>query len=143
MQKDSKSGMSRREFARRAALASAAVSIAPAEAFTRSAALPAPGPQQPAISAELPAPSRAEADARLQSILGQFGSRFSDDQKTELKRLCGVTQLQLDRLRAFHLENGDGPALYLKPLLEREKKSAPSHLESTPPAGASSVPKKS
>jgi hypothetical protein len=142
MHKDSKSGISRREFARRAALASAAVSIAPAEAFTRSAGLPAPGPQQPSTSADLPAPSQAEADARLQSILGQFGSRFSDDQKTELKRLCGVTQQQLDRLRAFHLENGDGPALYLKPLLEREKKSA-SHLESTPPASASSASKKS
>jgi hypothetical protein len=123
-------------------LASAAVSIAPAEAFTRSAAIPAPGPQQPSASADLPAPSQSEVDARLQSILGQFGSRFSDDQKTELKRLCGVTQQQLDRLRAFHLENGDGPALYLKPLLEREKKSVPSYMESTPPGSASSASKK-
>jgi hypothetical protein len=142
MYKDSKSGISRREFARRATLASAAVSIAPAEAFTRSAATSAPGPQQPSTSADLPAPSQAEADARLQSILGQFGSRFSDDQKTELKRLCGVTQQQLDRLRSFNLENGDGSALYLKPVLERERKS-PSHLESTPPASASNAAKKS
>jgi hypothetical protein len=32
-----------------------------------------------------------------------------------------LAQPPLDRLRAYPLENGDGPGLYLKPLLEREK----------------------
>jgi hypothetical protein len=81
----------------------------------------------------LPATSQAEAEARLQSILGQFGSRFSEEQKAVLKRLCGETQHQLDSLREFSLENSDGPALYLKPFVEREKKPAvPSRSESVP-----------
>ena len=42
-------------------------------------------------------------------------------QKADLRRLCNLAQPPLDRLRAYALENGDGPALYLKPLVEREK----------------------
>jgi hypothetical protein len=149
VQKDPKSAISRREFALRAALASAAVSIAPMDALALATAAPISSEtlasaQEPSSTAELLAASQAEADARLQSILGQFGSRFSDEQKADLKRLCGVTQNQLDRLRAFTLENGDGPALYLKPLLEREKKAVMPRSESTSPtpANAASIAKK-
>jgi hypothetical protein len=65
--------------------------------------------------------SHAEAEARIQSIFSQYGSRFSDAQKADIRRLCALAQPPLDRLRAYALENGDGPALYLKPLVEREK----------------------
>ena len=51
----------------------------------------------------------------------QYGSRFSDAQKADLRRLCALAQPPLDRLRAYALENGDSSALYLKPLVEREK----------------------
>jgi hypothetical protein len=80
-----------------------------------------------------------EVESRIQSILTQYGSRFSEAQKTDLRRLAAEAQAPLDRLRAFAVENGDGPALYLKPLIEREKKPAQ-------PAGipkAASAPKKS
>jgi len=63
----------------------------------------------------------AEVEARIQTIFGQYGSRFSEAQKADIRRLCNLAQLPLDRLRAYSLENGDGPGLYLKPLLEREK----------------------
>ena len=122
-----KSGrISRREFARRAAIASAAASIAPAAALATPAAhaIPAPPPAQPPQAADMPKLSpegHAEVEARVQSILSQYGSRFSDAQKTDLRRLCALAQPPLDRLRAYALENGDGPGLYLKPLLEREK----------------------
>lgn len=132
--------ISRREFARRAALASAAVSMTPAMAGASTgltaeighhetavhpaaavsasgAGTPAQQPSTPKLSAE----SQAEAEARLQSILNQYGKRFSDEQKADLRRLCLLAQPPLDRLRAYTLANGDASALYLKPLVEREK----------------------
>jgi hypothetical protein len=69
--------------------------------------------------------SQAEAEARFQSILAQYGTRLSDEQKTDLRRLCAAAQPPLDRLRAYPVQNGDGTALYLKPLFEREKKPKP------------------
>jgi hypothetical protein len=119
------SGISRREFARRAAMASAAVSLAPARVFTsESSAAASPEPQQPPDMPKLSPEGQAEVEARTQAILSQYGSRFSEAQKTDIRRLCALAQPPLDRLRAYALENGDEPALYLKPLVEREKKPA-------------------
>ncbi len=111
--------ISRREFARRAAIASAAASIAPGAALAAPAApaVPSQAPDIPKLSPE----GHAEVEARIQSIFSQYGSRFSEAQKADLRRLCNLAQPPLDRLRAYALENGDGPGLYLKPLLEREK----------------------
>lgn len=119
--------ISRREFARRAAIASAAAFV-PANVMARGvpespAPPPASGAQQPPNLPKLSAESQTEADARYQTILCQFGSRFSEEQKADLRRLCVVAQRPLDRLRAYPVENGDGVALYLKPLMEREKKA--------------------
>jgi hypothetical protein len=146
--------ISRREFARRAAVASAigsaVAAIAPAAVVGAELVLPDaqapspayPGPAPASASAQAPpAPnvprlspeSQAEADARFQMIVAQYGSRFSDEQKADLRRLCAVAQQQLDRLRAYPVQNGDGTALYLKPLFEREKKP-----KSPPPLPAQS-----
>jgi hypothetical protein len=122
-----KSGrISRREFARRAAIASAAASVAPAGALAMPVALaiPATPPAQPPQATDLPKLSpegHAEVEARIQSIFSQYGSRFSDAQKADIRRLCNLAQPPLDHLRAYAIQNGDGPGLYLKPLLEREK----------------------
>jgi hypothetical protein len=153
--------ISRREFARRAALASAVATIAPTAVVTAHAA-PAPDsaptspdsapakPASPALAPQEPnAPklspeSQSEADARFQSILVLYGSRFSPEQKNDLHRLCAVIQPALDHIRAYKIENGDGPALYLKPQYEREKKPKPPAAapapKSAPPANA--APKK-
>jgi hypothetical protein len=85
---------------------------------------PAGQEQQPASIPKLSAEGQAEAEARVQAIFGQYGSRFSEAQKADIRRLCFLAQTPLDRLRAYSLTNGDGPALYLKPLVEREKKPA-------------------
>ena len=137
-------GISRREFARRAAIASAVATVAPAAALattearsSASATVAAPDfrgrlsspssnpsspePQQPTSLPKLSPESQAEVDARIETIFAQYGKRFSDEQKGDIRRLCAVAQPPLDRLRAYALENGDGPALYLKPLVEREK----------------------
>jgi hypothetical protein len=116
------SKISRREFARRAALASAAATIAPGDLLSSQAAKPLPPAQQPPALPKLSPEGQAEVEARVQAILGQYGSRFTDAQKTDLRRLCTLAQPALDRLRAYTIENGDAPALYLKPLVERETK---------------------
>jgi hypothetical protein len=120
----SSSSISRREFARRAAIVSAATMVPP-----NALAVPSPGavppttqtPDSPSLSAE----GKAEAEARYQAILAAYGPRFSETQKADLRRLSYEAQEPLDRLRAYSITNGDGPALYLKPLVEREKKTEP------------------
>jgi hypothetical protein len=154
--------ISRREFARRAAFASAVASIAPAAAISAHAATAtassvspvgqdppstpptAVAPQNSAPNApKLSAESQSEADARFQAILVLYGSRFSDDQKNDLHRLCAVVQPSLDHIRAYKVENGDGPALYLKPQYEREKKPKTPAVAPAKSAGQSNVPTKS
>jgi hypothetical protein len=119
------SAISRREFARRAAFVSAAASLAPSNLLNReSIASPLPA-QQPANAPKLSPESQAEVESRIQSIFAQYGNRISDGQKADIRRLATEAQPPLDRLRAFVTENGDGPGLYLKPLIEREKKPSP------------------
>jgi len=122
--------ISRRQFAQRAALLSASASIAPAASVFAEPVQTPPAPQTPATHPNLSADSQAEAEARYQQILSQYGGRFSAEEKTSLREMNLVTQSSLDKVRAFSLENGDAPALYLKPLVEREKKPV------QPPAAA-------
>jgi hypothetical protein len=131
-------GMSRREFARRAAIASAVASLAPVQAVDAGLAAPAEHAgfsapaepvsaeqgQQPPNMPKLSPESQAEVEARFQTIVGRYGSRFSEEQTADIKRLCTMAQPPLDRLRAYAVGNSDSPALYLKPLVEREKKAA-------------------
>jgi len=127
--KPTDNSLSRREFAKRAALGTAAiVAPVPLSPLAESA-------QLPAEAAKLSPPSQAEAQARYQAILAQYPDRFSDAQKTDLKRLCFVAQEPLDKLRAWSVANADQPALYLKPLVEREKKTnAPPNLKLPAPS---------
>jgi len=131
--------ISRREFARGAALASAVAAVAPGAiaapaapsnehatvaAADRGGPFSDPASNAPQQASDLPKLSpegHAEVEARIQSIFSQYSARLSDAQKTDVRRLCNLAQPPLDRLRAYALANGDGPALYLKPLVEREK----------------------
>jgi hypothetical protein len=139
-------GISRREFARRAAIASAVASWAPVNAVPLTAAiapssLPAKQAQQPPANLpKLPPESQAEVEARFQAIVSEYGERFSDEQKADLRRLCTIVQPPLDRLRAYNVANGDGPGLYLKPLFEREKKPAAPPPAKTPAAPSPKSP---
>jgi hypothetical protein len=131
----SRKAVSRREFARTAALGAGAAALLPLatpvpdllaraelQSATDGAAGLAPSSAQAPGVPQLDARAAAEADARYQNILGQYGERFSEAQKTDLKRLCAVLQPQLERVRAYTVGNGDLPALYLKPLVDRDKK---------------------
>ncbi len=124
MDNKSDSAISRREFARRAAFVSAAASLAPANLLGSESAAPLRA-QQPASAPKLSPESQAEVESRIQSIFAQYGNRLSDAQKADVRRLATEAQPPLDRLRAFATDNGEGPGLYLKPLMEREKKPSP------------------
>jgi hypothetical protein len=129
MNQPKKGGISRRQFAQRAALLSASASIVPAASVFADSSITMPA-QQAEAHPNLSPESQAEAEARYQQILSQYGSRFSAEEKVSLREMNLVTQASLDKVRAFPLENGDAPALYLKPLVEREKKPV------QPPAAA-------
>jgi hypothetical protein len=122
--------LSRREFAQRAALLSATASLASAEAvFPASAQLP--GPQTPSQIAKLSDASQVEADSRYQQIVSLYGGRFDEGQKAELKRMCAELQPALEHIRSYELQNSDAPGLYLKPLVERDKKPQPAGILGT------------
>jgi hypothetical protein len=116
------SKISRREFARRTALASAAAALAPGKVLSSEAAADVSRAQQPPEPPKLSPEAHAEVEARIQAILGPYGNRFSKEQKADIRRLCAQAQQPLERLRAYAIENSDPPALYLKPLVERETK---------------------
>jgi len=122
MNQPKRSGISRRQFARRAALLSASATIVPAAGVFPQLTPAGPAQEPTAPHPNLSRESQTEADARLQQIFIQYGGRFSDDEKKSLQQINFMTQQNLDRVRAFPLDNGDSPALYLKPLVEREKK---------------------
>jgi hypothetical protein len=122
MNKKTGSSLSRRQFARRAAVASAAAALVPAQALLPSVA-EASSAQDPQNTPKLSPEGQLEAASRYQQILALYGPRFSDTQKAELKKISAELQPALEKVRKFSLENGNSPALYLKPLVEREKKS--------------------
>ena len=129
--------LSRREFAQRAAMLSATASLVPAEVMLpRAPAVPTA--QTPQTTTKLTAAGQAEADARYHQILSLYSERLDDAQKANIKKMCAELQPSLERIRSFSLENGDAPALYLKPLVEREKK--PAGNSSTKPTTSSKKP---
>jgi hypothetical protein len=135
-----RASVSRREFARRAAFGTAGLLAYPALDQSASTVPTLPeisvDPKTAAQSApnasNLSPQSQAEAQSRYQTILTQYPDRFSDAQKADVKRLCLLIQPPLDRLRAYNISNGDLPALYLKPLVDRDKRPAASPKPSTP-----------
>lgn len=114
--------ISRRDFAWRTVIASAAASLVPANIFITADTAPLLQAQEPPDLAKLSPTGRAEVESRIQTILGQYSGRFSEEQKADLRRLCLAAQSSLGRLRAYAVENADGIALYFKPIIEHEKR---------------------
>lgn len=138
MDQTKKLTLSRRDFARRAALLSATATLVPAGAgLAGGAANAASVPDQPDNLPKLSPAGQAEAESRYQMLLARYGSRLSDEEKASAKMGCYFQQTGLEHVRAYPLQNGDSPALYLKPLMERSKKPAPASPNST------AAPKKS
>lgn len=119
-------GVSRREFARRTALATAAAAAWPGTLLGEAAAT-APGTtllEQTTSVTPLSPSSQAEVDIRVHAILSKYGSRLNNEQKSDVRRLAAETQKSIDKLRAYALDNSDQPATVLKPLMERPARPA-------------------
>jgi hypothetical protein len=125
MNKKTGSLISRRQFARRAAVVSAAATLTPAETIFSSTPYPAAPQSSQNAPAQLSPQAQVEADSRYQQILSLYGDRLDDSQKANIKKMCSELQATVERIRKFNLQNGNTPALYLKPLVERQKKTSP------------------
>lgn len=137
--------VTRREFARRAAIGAASATLLPLTELVPSAEATASAlfTQAPGSDAKLSAQSQAEAESRFQAILQQYPDRFSDGQKADLKRLSLALQPALDHLRAYNaISNSDLPALYPKPLVDRDKKPSTKPAAAAPGAAKSAPPEK-
>jgi len=99
-------GISRREFARRAAWAAAGVAVIPDHLLPASEAPAVQQPTEPKLSPE----GRAEVEAKVQAIFRKYGQRLTEEQKADLQRLVTEGQKSLESLRAFPLDNADQPA---------------------------------
>lgn len=118
-----KKELSRREFAKAAAVTAAAAMV-PAELLAQQEK-PAPeaaktetAPQTPKLSAQ----GQAEADLAYETLMRKYGPRFSEEQKRDIKRLVNAQQTGLEKLRAFRVTNGDEPATIFKPLVPEAKR---------------------
>jgi hypothetical protein len=95
--------LSRRDFARAAALAAATAALPPTASIQASTSAQVAGAHAPVLS---PA-----GEAKFQTILARYGKRLSDDQKTEVKRLVAQSQKTSETLRSLPLGNSDEPAM--------------------------------
>jgi hypothetical protein len=116
--------LSRRQFARRAALLSATASLVSAGAMLPPPLRASETEQLPANYPKLSPEGQAEAEARYQLVLSRHGSKLTEEQKSSTRLMCFLAQPGLEHVRAYSLNNGDVPALFLKPIVERERPAA-------------------
>lgn len=107
--------ISRREFAFSVAMAAAGAAF-PATAAAQQEKPPItpapvrpPEPEAPKLSDE----AKREVELKNQAIMDRHGSRLSESQKADVRKLMAQTQEGLETLRAFPIENGDEPATIL------------------------------
>jgi len=108
--------LSRREFARRAALAATTAVVVPATLLSQETATrPTPAPDKPPqTTTELSPELLAEGELKYQWIIQKYGSRLTDAEKQDIHRLVMEAQKPLAAFRAFPLDNPDQPATVLK-----------------------------
>jgi len=137
-------GLSRREFARGATVAAAAMAAIPGSVLSTGALAAAPVaadaalPQQTAgEKPKLSPEAMAEVESKVAEIMRRYGEKLDDAQKADIRRLVRETQAGLETLRAFPLENSDEPAT----VLHLAGTAAPARHPPTAPAGAKSAAK--
>jgi hypothetical protein len=58
--------------------------------------------------------ARAEVQSKVNEIFRKYGSRLSDEQKADIRKVMAETQEGLEKMRSFALTNGDQPATVLE-----------------------------
>ena len=106
--------ISRREFGRRAAMGAATAALAPGAVMavesTNVEPWIAPAAAGAVQDTKLSPESQAEADEKIAAIMRKYGSRFTEAQKADIRRLVVEGQKPLEAMRAFALDNADQPA---------------------------------
>lgn len=110
--KNSAHSVSRRDFARSAALVAATAACLPADLLAAPALSPPPPTRQ--VDDKLPPESQAEVDTKVQAVFSKYGSRLSEAQKADVRRLLTEGQKGLDAMRKFPLDNADQPGNVMK-----------------------------
>ncbi len=111
------SPITRRTFALSAAAAVTGALI-PAHALTHTHN----SPQQPSAMLKLSPEAQAEVEMKVAAIFRKYGSKLSEEQKTDIRRIMAENQDGLEKMRAFALTNSDQPATVFRTLREREGK---------------------
>ena len=110
--------VSRRAFARRIAVATAAAATALAmpEGIRGQSTATAPGSVTPqsGVPPGVPKEVAEEVEAKFNEVLRLNGPRFTPQQQEELRRQLLYTTRGLQRLRAYALDNADAPATVLR-----------------------------
>ena len=113
---------SRREFAKAAALTTAAAFVTADLSAQETKPAPETSKAESAPSTTKLSPSsQAEADMAYETLMRKYGSRFTEEQKKEIRRLVSAQQGALDKLRSFSVSNSDEPASVFKPLVPGDK----------------------
>lgn len=107
-----KDNVSRRDFARAAALAATAA-VLPSDLIAQEQKTGPKQPPQPDQKAKLSPELQAEADTRIQNLLRKYGDRLTDDQKAEVRKNITEGMEGVAKMRAFALGNADEPATVL------------------------------
>jgi hypothetical protein len=113
---------SRREFARGATVAAAAIAAIPsgvlgavneADRGRTHGSAPKTAQQPAGEGPKLSPEAMAEVEAKVAEIMRRYGDRLDEAQKADIRRLVREGQAPLEALRAFPLENSDEPATIL------------------------------
>ena len=115
-----KTAITRRSFARGAAVAATAALFPMNEIWAESVA---PTQAQPGATEKLSPAARAEVDAKAKEIFRKYGSRLSDEQKADIRKVLAETQDGLEKMRRFALGNGDQPATVFKLTAEKRARA--------------------
>lgn len=108
--------LGRRQFTFGVAVAAATSLVLPADMLAQTVAADHPLDAQSldtktrAAMAKLSASAQAEVEMKVASIFRRYGDRLSEEQKADIRRIMAESQEGLEKMRAYHLENGDQPA---------------------------------
>lgn len=112
--KDRESTLSRRDFARRAAIAAASAAALPSSILGASRADSSAADSAQTKGGSAATENQAEIESKVQTIFRRYGDRLSAAQKADIRRLVAGGQKPLEAMRAFPLGNADQPGNVLK-----------------------------
>lgn len=110
--------LTRRAFTVAAAAAATGALLPSKEGHAQSATAPSQVQTDP--MAKLSPGARAEVEAKISEIFRKHGSRLSDEQKADIRKVMAETQDGLEKMRNFALANGDQPATVFKNTAEEK-----------------------